>query len=97
MSLEAIECVCKQEKSNVHSGEKASNKGKKENKKPGTKSMSRVPKKACTEKHFNLCKKCGGAQTTDNMRDCRKYEKDGKEKTNFCTAKKGRKKPNPAR
>jgi hypothetical protein len=31
------------------------------------------------------------------MRDCCKYDRDRKEKANFCAAKKGRKKPNPAR
>ncbi len=36
MSLKAIECVCTQEKSNAQSGKKASKKGKKENKQPGT-------------------------------------------------------------
>ncbi len=32
MFLEAIECMCTQEKSNAQSGKKASNKGKKRNK-----------------------------------------------------------------
>jgi hypothetical protein len=32
-----------------------------------------------------------------NTRDCHKYEKDRSEEANFCTAKKGRKKPNPAK
>jgi hypothetical protein len=32
-----------------------------------------------------------------NTRDCRKYDKDGSEKSDFRAAKKGRKKPNPAR
>ncbi len=32
-------------------------------KQPGTESMIRVPKKACTEKHCNLCKKHGGVHT----------------------------------
>jgi hypothetical protein len=47
------------------------------------------------EKHCNLCKKHGGAYTTHNARDCRRFEKDGKEKSNFHTAKKGGKKGNP--
>ncbi len=30
-----------------------------------------------------------------NTPDCCRFEKDGKEKSNFCTAKKGKKKANP--
>ena len=30
-----------------------------------------------------------------NTHDCHRFEKDGKKKFNFCTAKKGRKKGNP--
>jgi hypothetical protein len=45
MSLEAIERVCTQEISNVQSSRKASKKGKKGNKQPGTESTIRVPKK----------------------------------------------------
>jgi hypothetical protein len=47
MSLKAIERVCMQEKSNAQSGKKASNKGEKANKQPGTDATIRVPKKAC--------------------------------------------------
>ncbi len=36
MSLEVIDCICTQEKSNAQSGNKASNKGKKGNRQPGT-------------------------------------------------------------
>jgi hypothetical protein len=32
-----------------------------------------------------------------NTRDCHKYDKGRKEKSIFCAAKKGRKKPNPVR
>ncbi len=60
MCLKAIESVCTQEKFNTQSNKKATNKGKKEIKRPGTESTARVPKKACTEKHCNLCKKHGG-------------------------------------
>ncbi len=48
-SLEAIERIWTQERSNTQSKKKASHNGKKGNKRPGTKSTSRVPKKACTE------------------------------------------------
>ncbi len=54
MSLEAIECVCTQEKSKAQSGKKASNKGKKGNKQPGTDATIRVPKKVHFEKNCNL-------------------------------------------
>ncbi len=56
------------------------------------------PQEACTnKKHCNLCKKHGVKYTMHNTKDCHRYEKDGKEKANFCAAKKGGKKPNPAR
>ncbi len=48
----------------------ASSKGKKGNKRPGTESTARVPKKACPKKHCNLCKKHGGTYTTHNTKDC---------------------------
>jgi hypothetical protein len=57
--LEAIECFCIHEKAKLESSEKASNKGKKGKKRPGTKSTARVPKKVCFKKHCNLCKKQG--------------------------------------
>jgi hypothetical protein len=94
MSLEAIEGICAQEKSNAQSNKKASNKSKKGNKRPGTESTARVPKKVFFEKHCDLCKKHEGACTMHNMKDCRKYEKDRSEKANFHATKKSRKKPN---
>ncbi len=57
--------------------------------------MIRVFKKVCFEKHCNLCKKHGGAYTMHNTCECRRFEKDGKEKFNFRAAKKGGKKENP--
>jgi hypothetical protein len=39
--------------------------------------------------------KHGGAYTTHNTHECCRFEKDGKEKSNFCAAKKGGKKGNP--
>jgi hypothetical protein len=73
--LEAIERVCTQERSNAQSTEKASTKNEKGNKRPGTESTYKIPKKARTEKHCDLCKKHGGAHTTHNTQDCRWYEK----------------------
>jgi len=98
-SLEAIERVCGQEgsnKSNPSHDEKALHSEKKGTKRPGTESP-RVPKKARTEKHCDLCKKHGGTHTTHNTRDCRRFEKDGTEKADFRAAKKGRKKPSPTK
>jgi hypothetical protein len=97
MSLKAIERVCTQEKSNAQSNKKASNEGKKGNKQPGPESTDRFLKKVHSKKHCNLCKKHGGTCTMHNTKDCRRYEKDRMEKSDVCAAKKGRKKPNPAR
>ncbi len=94
-SLEAIKHVCTYKKAKPESSKKASNTGKKGKKYPGTNSMARVPKKVRFEKHCNLCKKHGGTYTMHNTCDCHRLEKDGKEKSNFCTTKKGGKKANP--
>jgi hypothetical protein len=94
-SLEAIKRVCTYEKGKSDSyekSEKSSNKGKKGKKCPGTIFLARVPKKVHFEKHCNLCKKHGGTHTMQNTRDCHRFEKDGKEKYNFCAAKKGQNK-----
>jgi hypothetical protein len=97
-SFEAIECVCTYEKGKLDfykKSEKSSNKGEKGKTRPGTNFSARVPKKVHFEKHCNLCKKHGGAHTTHNTRDCRRFEKDGKEIFSFRTAKKGGYKSNP--
>jgi hypothetical protein len=93
--LEAIERICTYEKGKLKSSKKSSHKSKKGKKCPGTKATSRVPKKVCFGKHCNLCKKHGGAYTMHNTRECCRFEKDGKEKSNFRAAKKGGKKGNP--
>jgi hypothetical protein len=97
ISFEAIEHVCTHEKSKSESSEKPSHRSKKGKKRPGTEMPTRVPKKVCFEKHCNLCKKHGGAYTTHNTRECRRFKKDGKEKSRFRTAKKGGKKFYPAK
>ncbi len=100
LSLEAIEHVCGQErskKSNSSRDKKPSHSKKKGTKRPGTDHSPRVPKKVRTEKHCDLCKKHGGAYTTHNTHECRHFEKDGTEKSNFHAAKKGRKKSNPVK
>ncbi len=49
-------------------------------------SSDRIPKKVRNEKHCVLCKKYGGAHTTHNTNECKRYDKDG-------TLKKGWSKP----
>jgi hypothetical protein len=58
-------------------------KGEKGKKRPGTNSTVRVPKKVRFEKHCDLCKKHGGAHTTHNTSDCRRFEKDRKKKGGY--------------
>jgi hypothetical protein len=93
--LEAIKLVCTYKKGKSESSEKSSHKSKKGKKRPGTKAAVRVPKKVCFKKHCNLCKKHGGAFSTHNTRDCHRFEKDGKETSDFRAAKKGSKKGKP--
>jgi hypothetical protein len=93
--VEAIKCVYTYKKGKSESFKKSSNKGEKGKKRPVTNCTARVPKKVHFEKNCDLCKKHGGAYTTHNTCDCRRFEKDGEEKSNFCTAKKGGKKDNP--
>ncbi len=94
-SLEAIKRICTHKKAKSESSKKASHKGKKGKKHPGTGSTARVPKKVHFEKHCNLCKKHGGTYTMHNTFDCCRFEKGRKEKSNFRAAKKGGKKVNP--
>ncbi len=94
-SLETIKRVCTYEKGESESSEKSSHMSEKGKKCPGTNSTVRVPKKVRFEKHCDLCKKHGGTYTTHNTRDCHRFEKGGKEKSNFRAAKKGKKKGNP--
>jgi hypothetical protein len=92
--VEAIKRICTYEKGKLDSyekSEKSSNKGEKEKKRPGNPGF----KKVHFEKHCNLCKKHEGANTMYNTCDCLRFEKDGKEKSSFRTAKKGGYKSNP--
>jgi hypothetical protein len=82
---------------NASLDEKALHSEKKGTKQPGTDHSPRVPKKARTKKHCNLGKKHGGAYTTHNTPNCRRFEKDGTEKSNFRVAKKDGKKHNPVK
>ncbi len=88
MCTRQVQCTIQQE---------SFQKSKKGNKSPGTKSMARVPKKVCFENNCNLCKKHGVMYTLHTKKDCCKYEKGGLKKANFHAAKKGGKKPNPAK
>jgi hypothetical protein len=90
--LEAIKRICTYEKGKLESSEKSSDKSEKGKKCPGTNSTVRVPKKVCFKMHCNLCKKHGGAYTMHNTCDGCRFEKDGKEKSDFCATKKGGKK-----
>jgi hypothetical protein len=84
-SLEAFKRVCTYEKGKLDSYkkfEKSSNKGEKGKKRPGTSFLAR-------------CKKHGGAHTTHVAHDCHRFEKDGKETSNFCTTKECGYKSNP--
>jgi hypothetical protein len=93
-SLEAIKHICTYKKGKLESSKKSSHKSKKGKKRPGTNSMARVPKKVRFEKNCDLCKKNGGAYTMHNTCDCHRFEKDGKEKSDFRATKKGRRKGN---
>jgi hypothetical protein len=93
--LEAIKHICTYEKGKSNSYEKSPKKDEKGKKRTGTNSTAKALKKVCFEKHCNMCKKHGGAYTMHNTRDCCRFEKDGKEKSDFCATKKGGKKANP--
>ncbi len=93
--LEGIKCICIYKKGEPEPSKKSSNKGEKGKKRPGTNSTVRVPKKVRFEKHCYLYKKHRGAYTMHNTLDCHRFKKDGKEKSNFCAAKKGGKKGYP--
>ncbi len=96
-SLEAIERVCTHEKAHAPSGKKASHKNEAGAKQPSDGATKQAHKKVHFEKSCELCKKYGGAHAMHATKDCRKYEKDGMAKANFCAAKKAGKKPNPAK
>jgi hypothetical protein len=99
MALEAIECICTQEKPSAQSNKKASNKRKKGTKRPGTESRARVLTKVpCSlQEALQPLQEAWGAYTMHNTKDCHNYEKDGSEKDDFHAAKNGRKRPNPAK
>ena len=71
------------ERATKENSEKATGKRNK-GKRKGTGSHEvRVPKKVRVEKSCALCQKHGGAHTTHNTGECRKYKKDGTLKKSF--------------
>jgi hypothetical protein len=96
-SLEAIERLYTYEKGKSESSKKPSHRSKKGKKRPGTEVPTCVPKRVCFEKHCDLCKKHGGTYNTHNTCECCRFEKDGKEKSNFRTAKKSGKNTYPVK
>jgi hypothetical protein len=95
-SLEAIKCMCTQEKAHVPPSKKASQKSETGTKRPSNGVTKQVPKKVHFEKSCKLCKKYGGAHTMHATKDCCKYKKNRMVKANFCSAETG-KKPNPTK
>ncbi len=79
----------------MESFKKASHNVEKGKKHPVTKSTARVPKNVHFRKHCNLSKRHGHAYTTHNTKHCLRYEKNRKEKSEFCATKKCGKKINP--
>jgi hypothetical protein len=89
--LERIEKAYPTDK--VGEGPKNAAKSSDSSKKKMVSFSDRIPKRRRTEKYCSLCKKHGGAHTTHNTPDCRKYESNGTLKKNF----KGSKPNGPSR
>jgi hypothetical protein len=71
------------ERAKKESTEKATGKRKKGKRKGSSSTDYCIPKKVRSEKGCALCQKHGGAHTTHNTSECRKYEKDGTLKKTF--------------
>ncbi len=54
-----------------------------------------IPRRSVSRSIVTCARSMEGAYTTHNTCDCHRFEKDGKEKSNFCATKKGGKKANP--
>ena len=86
VSTRALLMVLENIESNVELDDKPPSKDKAkgaDSKRKAESNDSRNPKKAkkgWTEKHCSLCKKHGGAHTTHNTKECRRYNKDGSHK-----------------
>ncbi len=73
---------------NKKSEERKGGSSKKDSKRSVSFREERAPKKACTEKLCDLCKKYGGAHTTHNTVDCKKFNAGGSLKLGFLPRKK---------
>ena len=86
VSTRALLMVLENIESNVELDDKPPSKDKAkgaDSKRKAESNDSRNPKKAkkgWTEKHCSLCKKHGGAHTTHNTKECRRYNRDGSHK-----------------
>jgi len=86
VSTRALLMVLENIESNVELDDRPSSKDKAkgtDSKRKTESKDSRPPKKAkkgWTEKHCSLCKKHGGAHTTHNTKECRRYNSDGTRK-----------------
>ena len=93
MATRALLMVLESIESNVELDDKPPSKDKAkgaDSKRKAESNNSRNPKKAkkgWTEKHCSLCKKHGGAHTTNNTKECRRYNKDGSHKKTGGTPK----------
>ncbi len=83
MSLKAIELVCAQEKSNALSNKKASNKSKKEIKRPRPNLWPESQRKFVSRSIATSARSMGACILCTTRIDCCKYEKDGSEKSQF--------------
>jgi hypothetical protein len=73
---------------NKKSEDKKGGASKKDSKRSASFREERAPKKARTEKLCDLCKKYGGAHTTHNTVDCKKFDAGGSLKSGFLPRKK---------
>jgi hypothetical protein len=73
---------------NKKSEDKKGGSSKKDSKRSVSFREERAPKKARTEKLCDLCKKYGGAHTTHNTGDCKKFDAGGSLKSGFLPRKK---------
>ena len=75
--LETIEDSMKMQSLSNKASDKSNGTEKNGKRKGMNSSADRIPKKKKAEKFCQLCKEHGGAHSTHNTSECRKYEKDG--------------------
>ena len=82
--LEVLECIEKAYPTDkVGGGAKTNTKSTESSKRKMITFNDQIPKKRRTEKHCSVCKKHGGAHTTHNTPDCRKYDSNSTPKKSF--------------